>query len=402
MKIGWVSATPIATTGYGRQTKEACSRLIERHDVVCVGTFGDVIIWGGRHRLPTPCGKELLVLSLSDPRSAADVINAYSRKYRFDVIIGHMDCFGIEFLNNVEKPVIGYIPIDGPFTAKMYHYLRNYHRIVAYSKFGYEQLLKWYPPAKVSYIPHVVNVNVFHPLDRESKEKVRERFEREYGIPRHAFLALNLGANFGERKELPLLMRTFKKFVEEREAYLFMHTNAFAPYPRGYDLIAWRRMLNMEKYIHFPRYNPIIEPATDEELCMIVNAADAYVQNSIAEGLGLPLVEAMACGVSVIAPDNSAQRELVKGRGWLFESVEDDIYVNIPCWIPNLQEYPVPNQRSLLEKLKHAYEFPELRKEYGEKSREFSLNYSPEKVMPQWFRFLEEVKSELQIFREMA
>ena len=256
---------------------------MERHFVVCIGGVGDVIVWGGRQIIPLPSNKELKVLALSDVKSAPSLVNnVYIPEYNLDLIIGFMDAFGIEYLNDVKIPVIGYIPIDGPFTETWKHFLRNFHRIIAYSRFGYNELLKFFPPSKVHYIPHGISVDIFRPL--KNREEIREDFEREYGIPKDAFLVLNIGANSGVRKELPLLMRTFKSFVEKHDdAYLFMQTNAYAVFPKGYDLIVWRRILKMEKHIHFPKYNPIISPTTNEQLAEVYNAADVYVQNCYSE-----------------------------------------------------------------------------------------------------------------------
>jgi len=138
MRIGWLSASPSATTGYGTQTLEVCKRLLDRHFVVCIGNVGDVIVWGGKQRVPLPDGKELQVVALADSQSAARIINDYYvPEYNLDIIIGFMDAFGIEYLNEVSIPTIGWIPIDGPFTEMWKHYVRNFYKIIAYSRFGY-------------------------------------------------------------------------------------------------------------------------------------------------------------------------------------------------------------------------------------------------------------------------
>lgn len=400
MRIGWVSASPTATTGYGGQTAEICKRIRGVHFVVCIGSVGDVIVWGGRQKIP---GTDLEVLALSDEMSAPSLLNqSYIPQYKLDVLIGFMDAFALEYLNNINIPVIGYIPIDGPFTEKWKHFLRNYFRIVAYSEFGYNELLKFFPPSKVHYIQHGISSDIFKPM--ENRDEIREEFEKEYNIPTDAVLYVNVGANIGPRKELPLLMYTFKRFVEEGydNAYLFMHTNAFSPFPKGYDLIQWRIMLDMEKHIHFPKHNPIVNPTSNEKLAEIYNAGDVYVQNSVAEGFGLPIVEAMSCGTPVITPWNSAQIELVKGHGWITENVPKDVYFQVPVYVPQLTHYPVPNQNSLLDNLKKSYESPDLREKYGREARQFVLKrHSWDVVMAKWFRFLDEVEESLELFKAL-
>lgn len=250
-------------------------------------------------------------------------------------------------------------------------------------------------------ILHGIDTETFRPL--ENKDEIREKMEREYGIPKDAVLYVNVGANIGPRKELPLLMHTFKRFVNEGyEAYLFMHTNAYQQFPRGYDLLQWREMLKMEKYIHFPKYNPIINPASEKQLAELYNAADVYVSNSVAEGFGLPIAEALSCGTPVICPYNSAQIELVQGHGWITRNVPLGMYFQIPVYVPMLTRYPVPDQNSLLRNLKEAYESEDLREKYGKAGREFIVRrHSWNIVIEKWFRFLEEIEEELELFNEI-
>jgi len=401
VNIGWVSASPFAATGYGTQTKEIVSRLRKKHNIVCIGTVGDVIVWGGRQTLETPYG-DVPIVALADPTSAPEIINKeYMAEFKLDIIVGFMDAFGIEYLNKVRIPVIGYIPIDGSFTESWKHYVRNFYKIVAYSEFGYKELLKFFPPSKIDYIQHGIDIETFKPL--KNREEIREKLERKHGIPRNSILYMCTAANVGPRKELPLLMHTFKRFVEQGyDAHLYIHTNAYMQFPRGYDLLQWREMLKMEEYIHFPRYNPIIHPASEKELAELYNAADVYVSNSVAEGFGLPIAEALSCGTPVICPYNSAQIELVQGHGWVTRNVPTDMYFQIPCYVPQLTHYPVPDQNSLLENLKESYERPDLRKKYGEAGRKFIVErHSWDVVMQKWFSFLEEIEGELELFDEV-
>lgn len=408
--MGWVSASPIASTGYGRQTKEIGYRLVDMGvDVTFIGTFGDVIIWGGMEEQETFEGNKVTVLALTLPQSAASVIHSYAQRYGFEILIGFMDCFGLEYLNNIKLPVIGYIPIDGPFTAKMKNYLRNYHKIIAFSRFGYKELQKWYPPSKIGFIPHGIDTKTFRPLNKREYDEAREWMATSGTlagpIPKDCFLAVNLGANVGPRKCLPLLMRTWSKLVKMHEddpPHLLIWTNAYAP-GRGYDLVTHRINLGMEKYIHFPKYDPILQPASDEELRKILGGANIYVHNAVAEGFGLPTVEAMSCGCAPIAPANSAQKEYIVGNGWLVENIDPDDYIEFPVYVPTLQQYPVPSQKSLLEKLDEAYNSPDLVKKYGRKSRRFVVrNYAWNKVMPQWIKLLERTESELELFKKLS
>lgn len=402
LPIAWVSASPVAQTGYGKETREIGYRLVdEGTPVTFIGSFGDFVIWGGVHEQETPQGKKVTIAPLTDPQSAGDIIEkVYADSYGFKAVIGFMDCFGLEFLNQVKMPVVGYIPIDGPFTAKMRDYMRNFHKIISYSKFGYNELLKWYPASKVGYIPHGIDTETFRPLNVNEKDEAREWLEEKYGIPKDSFLGVDLSANMGPRKLLPLLMRTWSRFVKEYDdAHLFLFCNAYMPFPKGYDLISHRIDLKMEKHIHFPKTNPIIQPWSDEKLRKLLGAADVFVHNSVAEGFGLPLVETMACGTPPIAPNNSAQTENVVGHGWLVNNINKNIYFEYPVYVPTMQEYPIPNQHHLLTILEWTYQNPSVVKEFGREARKFvERNYAWDKIIPQWLRFLKELEDEVELF----
>lgn len=56
----------------------------------------------------------------------------------------------------------------------------------------------------------------------------------------------------------------------------------------------------------------LVEPGfvADEELAAILTAADAFLWPPVAEGFGLPPIEAMACGAPVVAVDTPINREV--------------------------------------------------------------------------------------------
>ncbi len=62
----------------------------------------------------------------------------------------------------------------------------------------------------------------------------------------------------------------------------------------------------------------------DEDLPYIFNAADVYVYPSFYEGFGLTILEAMACGVPVIASNNSSLPEVVGDAGILVDPSDNE------------------------------------------------------------------------------
>lgn len=402
LHVGWVSVSPLASTGYGVITKELGYRIIDAGmSLTFIGSFGDIVIWGGVTDQLTPKGNKAKTLILTVPQSASQVINEYIRAYKITLIVGFLDCFGLEYLNNVKVPVIGYIPIDGPFTAQMKNYMRNFRKIIAYSQFGYKELQKWYPPSKIGLIEHGIDTEVFKPLNKSEYDEAREFLLEKYGIPKDAFLAVEVGANVGPRKLLPQLMRTFSKFAENKNTHLFIMTNAYNP-GKGFDLIAHRATLNMQEKIHFPENDPILFPLLNEELRQLYGASQVFVHNAVAEGRGMPLIEAMGCGIPLIAPNNSAQTEIVKDHGWLVDIIDPEDFIEYPVYVPTLQEYPMTSQKSLLEKLEQCYAEPELREKFGAEARKFVIKrFSWDVIVPQWIKMLNQIEAEMEIFDDL-
>ena len=72
--------------------------------------------------------------------------------------------------------------------------------------------------------------------------------------------------------------------------------------------------LGLESKIQF------LKNITNEDLVYIYNSASLFVFPSLYEGFGLPLLEAMACGVPVAAADNSSIPEIVGDAAQLFDA----------------------------------------------------------------------------------
>lgn len=68
----------------------------------------------------------------------------------------------------------------------------------------------------------------------------------------------------------------------------------------------------------------ILENHGHDQIAEVLRASDVYVQPSHVEGLGLAVLEAMACGVPVVASDTDGLREVVDdGRSGLLAPVGD-------------------------------------------------------------------------------
>ncbi len=61
-----------------------------------------------------------------------------------------------------------------------------------------------------------------------------------------------------------------------------------------------------------------------EDLASLIKGADAFIQPSLYEGFGIPVLEAMACGVPVLVSNVSSLPEVVGGAGLTFDPYSID------------------------------------------------------------------------------
>src|SRR5207249_8948309 len=75
--------------------------------------------------------------------------------------------------------------------------------------------------------------------------------------------------------------------------------------------------LGLKAEVLLPGYVP------DEDVPKFYNAADVFVYPSIYEGFGLPVLEAMACGVPVITAKGTALEEVAGNAAVLVDPPDD-------------------------------------------------------------------------------
>src|SRR5213079_1267310 len=135
-------------------------------------------------------------------------------------------------------------------------------------------------------------------------------------------------------KRLPLLISAHARAVARlgRPAPLVLVGGHPGEWERQHPLATARRIGNRQVFLAGWRPN--------EELPRALNAADALVLPSVAEAFGLVLVEAMACGLPVIACRAHGPAAIVAdGRtGWLIAPDDEDSLVDSLLAAANGQE----------------------------------------------------------------
>jgi glycosyltransferase involved in cell wall biosynthesis len=167
-----------------------------------------------------------------------------------------------------------------------------------------------FPRERIRVTPLAVDPALRPARDREAVlEAVRARF----GVRGRYLLHM---AGFDQRKNVPLLVRAFARSLPSLpdDASLVL---AGAPHSDNPTV--------------FPPVEPVIRElgvgdrvigtgrVSDDERMLLYQAAEAYATPSRYEGFGLTPLEAMACGVPVIAADRTSLPEVVGDAGLLVE-----------------------------------------------------------------------------------
>jgi glycosyltransferase involved in cell wall biosynthesis len=117
---------------------------------------------------------------------------------------------------------------------------------------------------------------------------------------------------------------------------------------------------------------------TDDELVQLYNMAELFVYTSIFEGFGLPVLEAMQCGLPVVASNTSSIPEIIS------DPVTRTFLVG------------VNNEREFSEKIRLILSDSCLRKELSEKSvknaAKFSWDLTAEKTLTTYSKVIKNVK----------
>lgn len=214
--------------------------------------------------------------------------------------------------------VLGWFPVDysrDQNPSSLFPLLQRCDRIGSLSQFGVTQIQKNYAgPCQV--IPLGVNSQRFVPVESEQH---KQALRRQLDWPESAFVFLMVGNNFW-RKGIEYAIEAFHQFKLKfpdlaKQAFLYLHTENAESLKELIQVYGLHQQVRISE-----NFDPYQRPLSQKSLLSLYQAADALMLTSLGEGFGMPLLEAQACGLPVIAPDHSAIPEVVGQAGLLIQA----------------------------------------------------------------------------------
>ncbi len=177
---------------------------------------------------------------------------------------------------------------------------RNAAQMIVPSKIVKDQLIELFSvdAARINVIPFAASPIFKKVEDQNLLDHVRNK----YGLPEKFIL---FASNHEPKKNIPGILRTFAEFRNKVEGYKLVLAGRKAWGTEEADALI--RRLGLGEELIAPGYVPVAD------LSALYSLADIFFFPSLDEGFGIPVLEAMACGVPVVCSDRGALPETTAG-----------------------------------------------------------------------------------------
>jgi len=190
--------------------------------------------------------------------------------------------------------------------------LRRADRIITVSNNSKRDLVDYFgiAPARIE----VVYNGVAERFRGDVPAAERARVSAKYGLP-HPYLLF-----LGGEKPHKNVRNVLRAFAEARRERALPHALVLAgPMPKNRSRVeALIAALDLSASVVRPGV------VVEEDLPGLFAGADAFLYPTLYEGFGLPVAEAMACGVPVLTSSTSALQEIAGGYAYLVDPMDVD------------------------------------------------------------------------------
>jgi glycosyltransferase involved in cell wall biosynthesis len=309
MRIQILSDSPGLNTGYGQNTYNLLNELSDLGNEVAaigLGHAGEPVRYKGLDVYPaaTP-----FMLQKSLQKFKPDVMMHIRDNWIFIPKYVQQPYSLLKMVHDAGARLINYTPVQAaplpPEFVETIDKQADFTYIT--NNYGVQWLIKQGAPKdRLGTLYNGVDSNVFRPLKVSRKGTI---------LPMDKKMAIFVGANMDYRKEIPLAMLTFKKYLERRDdAIFYLHTNPFG----GFDIPLFIKNLGLEGKAFLKSGEGMKLMTWDlptSDMALMYNSGDAFLTCTAAEGFNEPLLEALACGLPAVVTDTPIHREIFECFG---------------------------------------------------------------------------------------
>lgn len=304
---------PWSPSGYGVQAQGFLPRLARLPEIGGLDHVAVSTIYGLQGGILTMGGLRLYPHGGGDHGNTT--IGLHAQHFKADVVVTLIDAWTQRETAAKVAPArwAAWLPIDSePAPQRTVDALHGATPLV-YSRWGTEQLARAGVPAR--YVPLGIEPAVFRPLaDTARRAEIRAGLAGPDCTHLAVMVAANVSGGVGgaDRKAFPQQMRAWARFAADKPgARLYLHADPLTHYG-GLDLAALARDLGIAERVHFADSYQYFLGYPAAYVAAVYQAADVLLAASMAEGFGLPLVEAQACGCPVVTTAFASMPELVR------------------------------------------------------------------------------------------
>lgn len=192
-------------------------------------------------------------------------------------------------------------------------------KLITINTEDYELAKTKFKAKEVHYVPGVgIDLSRFENIQVDRSEK-----RKEIGVPESAFLLFSVG-ELNENKNHQVIVKALAKLNDPNVHYAIAGVGDKKEY-----LLALASELGVSGQVHLLGYR--------KDIPELNHSADVFCFPSLREGLGLAAIEAMACGLPVVASENRGTKSFILNsqNGYLCENGSIDDFAAVINSIKN-------------------------------------------------------------------
>lgn len=305
MTILYISDFDLKGSGYSNIALKLCTHLVNHgYDVLTVG-FG---YKGEEHNHP------FTIIPLHGLEHIAPMIkNLQNSGVEIEAIVTALDIpLQLNLLRHINAPgdipYIGIFPLEaGPLCQSWAIDLLRMDKRLIMTEFGKEELARAGVTSTV--IPIGVDTESWRPPTPDERTTLRKAL----GVKDDTFVVLTVADN-QERKNLSRSMEIFADFSKDYpNSQYWLVTRVGSP-------VGWKLNDLAIQLGIMDKFNAWDRGMAFKQLWGLFAASDCFLLTSKAEGLAMPVLEAMAMRLPVVGTDCTAIREHLFNRGYLINT----------------------------------------------------------------------------------